>query len=48
MTNDIFVAFDACDGIILELDALETAILETCNIETAQAIQARKKVLMKK
>lgn len=37
-----------CDSIVDELNALEKAIVEICDIDTVHAIQARKKVLMKK
>jgi hypothetical protein len=44
----IDVDFSACDGVIADLDALEQAIVEICNINTVHAIQARKKVILKR
>jgi hypothetical protein len=37
-----------CDPIVDELNALEQAIVEMCDINTAHAIHARKEMLVKK
>lgn len=39
---------DGCDSIIDDLDALEQAIIEICDVDTAQAIHARKRMIRKK
>ena len=40
--------FSPWDRIIKELDTLEQAIVEICDIETVHAIHERKKVIMKR
>jgi hypothetical protein len=46
--KDCYFNNSACDPIIYELNALETAIVDICDIDTVHAIQARKKVILKR
>jgi len=39
---------DSCESIIDDLNALEQAIIDICDIETAQAIHERKRMIRKR
>jgi len=47
-TDEIFVAFGVCDGIIEDLDALEQSIVDICPIDMVQAIHERKRMIRKR
>ena len=42
------IDFGACDGIIEDVNALEQAIVEICDVKTVQAIHERKRMIRKK
>ena len=46
--NDAPIIRDPCKEITAELNALEQAIVDICDIDTVHAIQERKKVIQKK
>ena len=46
--KEVLVNLDELNGLIADLDAPEQAIVDIYDIDTVHAIQARKKVLMKK
>lgn len=48
MGEEIFVTASEMRDAMDELNALKQAIVNICDIDTVHAIQARKKVLMKK
>jgi hypothetical protein len=48
VTKGIAIKEDAYAVLLSELDALEQAIVEICDIDTVHAIQARKKVIQRR
>lgn len=48
MTEEQSKAYDTWASIIEDLNALEQAIVDICDIETVHAIQERKRMLLKK
>lgn len=44
----IGIDFSACDEIIADLEALEQAIVEICNIDTVHMIHDRVRMIQKK
>jgi hypothetical protein len=48
MKKHYYTNRSVCDPIVDELNALEQAIVEICDVDTVRAIHARKEVLVKK
>jgi hypothetical protein len=46
--SEYLSADEACNAAIDNLNALEQAIVDICDIDTVHAIQARKKVLLRR
>lgn len=42
------IGFDACDSVIEDLNALEQAIVEICDIDTVHAIYERRRMIRKR
>ena len=48
MAKEVLVNLDELTGVIAELDALEQAIVDMCDIDTVHAIKERKRMIQKK